>query len=834
MTTRTPTIPALLATAFTQHAARTALIEGDRSISYAQLQHAIAVAARHPAIHAPVDGDSRPVTIIAPLGIECTVLQLAAMFNGRICAPLEAWMPTDGLVEAIEQIGGPVICLDPDVSMALNAHGVALADSGSLHLDRLLADEACDLVDHTDDGNAAAMLLFTSGSTGRAKGVLLAHAALARMLEVDSATSDDTFSITAPPSFGFSIGQTLIPLTAGGVGVYVDLTRHSASEHRDLVVAHRITSVSGTAPLLLDMVRSGPGGRLEGIRSVLVGSQGSTPGEFESLRRVMPGSKVLNIYGSTETGVISKQEYRAADVLPMRGPIPAGRPLEGVEVMVLDDRDEQVARGGIGRLMARLPHPFLGYWNDPAATATKIMTTAGGREWIRTGDLGRIDVDGTVHVVGRTDDLVKIRGRFVDPTEIDGILVADERVESVATVAVPLDVPRQLHTFVVPADPNVTVRELRHLLAQSLPHFALPRRIILIDAIPMNDRGKTDRQVLSNLRPPDDSRSTDTPTLSRSNAEESIIQLFREVLDTDVTLHDDFFAVGGDSLAAAELIAVFADEFHMELTPAQLVANPTAAMLLDHLDRRRPGISPAVVAPPDLITLYDGDHPTSLFWVLSGDHGFGTARLAHQIAPLRSWMVREIGTAPGERPLRSISAIGEHNAGVINDAVSAKTVLIGFSIASVIALETAASLARQGQMTDLLVLIDPPPCGLADLLPRSPNPLRRPRTALRFHRDRWNALHRPWAAENPRSRSGNLIRRTSLLALRHEVPAYEGPTAIILTEEYAVQGGPSLVDPSVGHHAERVVIPGIHRTALTRPEGLLVALDGLLRAHELV
>ncbi|MBU3702354.1 MAG: AMP-binding protein [Acidimicrobiia bacterium] len=828
-----PTIPSVLAPVLTGHPTTTALIDGNRSITYRDLHHAISVASRHPAFVDRPDEDTPPVTIIAPLGIECTIMQLASMFAGRICAPLEVWMPTDRLVDAIEHVGGPVVCLDHDVATALADVGIEPVECSDLRLERLLAAPASELIPPDGDGDDAAMLLFTSGTVGLPRGVLVTHTLLLQMMAPQDVGPEDVIAITAPPSFVFSTGQTLAPLTLGGTGVFADLSRHSSEQYHEIVATTGVTMVSGTAPLLLEMARCAREGSLDGIRAVHFASQATSGDEVAALRDAFADAILQNSYGSTETGLLTMCRWSPDDQLPGPGPIAAGHPVDGVELTVVDDNGSPVLSGGIGEVVVRLPHPFLGYRNDPLATAAKIVTDKDGKEWIRTGDLGRIDDDRALHLVGRTDDPVKIRGRFINPADIDAILGADRRVAQVTTVAVPIDVPRHLDTFVVPSDPEVGTRELRLRLAQSLPHFALPRRIVMIDEIPTNERGKIDRRALAALRPPGNARSTGAPTLSRSNAEESIVQMFREVLDSDVTIHDDFFESGGDSLAAAELIALFADEFHIELTPAQLVANPTAAKLLDHLDRKRPGVPPNGLVPPDLISLYDSNHPTSLYWVLSGDLGFGTARLSRHTAPLRSWMVREIGTAPGERPLPTIAAMGAHNADVIGHALDGRTIVLGFSIGSVLALETAVVLARRGTAADLLVLIDPPLTELADRLRRPPNPLVRPRKALRFQLDRWSDLHRPGDAIDPRDRSHRFVRRTLQLSKRHRLPVHDGATVIILTEEYVAQGGATIVDESVGHHAERIVIPGTHEKALARPEGLVTALGGLLRRRGL-
>jgi len=816
-----PTIPRFLKDSFDLYGARIALIDGDRSITYQQLASAVAVAAAHPAIAAHGAPDPPPVIVIAPLGIGGLVLQLGSLFAGRVCAPLETATPTSRLIPLIDSIGGPVVCLDDEVMSALVDAGVECVDHTTLRLAALLAAHPIELHPPDGDGDTAALLCFTSGSTGDPKGVLIPHSQLVEAAQFAGAVDDDVVGITSPPSFFASMLQSLTSLAFGGTGVYLDLMSRTGAQLHATALDVGLTQFTGSTTHVRELAAAAEAQPLLALRAIDLGGEPTTTDDIEEFRNVFPRARIRNIYGSSETGRITTLDIYPDDDVPPSGHISAGRTDGVLELLLVDDDDRPVPAGRVGRIAVHRPQPFLGYWRDHELTRSRVIDDV-DRQWILSGDLGRIDVDGLLHVVGRTDALVKIRSRFVHPGDIDAILRNDPRIARVVTVAVPLDSPSRLHTIVVPRESDVAAIELHDTLRRSLPFFALPRHIILTDMIPVTDRGKPDRAALAQLPVPTEGPNHSPSSRDQTITEKMVLDVFCDVLAKDVGVDDDFFAVGGDSLAAIEVMAIMASEFGVPLTPARFTTEPTAAGIARLLEQRTLSTS-----PPGLLTLNESDHPTSIFWMLGGHNGFGPTRLAHRTTPVRSSSLRIVGSQPGERVLPSITAIGTHNANVIERNRTERTVLAGFSAGTVMALETARILTDRGTPPDLVILVDPPTREGSESKIRLPNPARHPFTFTRMIKRRFD-YRRPFSGDRPVDIDSRLVMRHSLLISRHIVRDHHGPTAIIVTEHFDAAGGTPFFEGVIAPPISRMVITGNHWTALRDPGPLAAAINELL------
>ena len=850
----TGTIPTAVAGTISRLPGQIALRQGGRALTYAQLGHAVAAAVAAlidlgvtsreidtvagTRVRTDITTAAPPVVVIAPIGLEGTVLQLAVLFSGRVCTPLEPTLGPDALLSIIGSTGGPVVCLDPDLLATLGAAGAPCADPSNLQLSVLLDAPAHDL--HAPDGHPddAALLCFTSGTTGTPKGVLVPHSMLIEAARFARTDETDVVAITSPPSFFASMLQTLLAIAVGGTGIYLDLTTNTPAQLHRIAVDHGLDHVTGTTTHLRELAGASIDEPITSLWGIDLGGEPITSADVELFRRSFPAARIRNIYGSAESGRVTSLDVAPGDDLPPPGPLTAGGPSTGRMVAVFDDDDRPASDGETGHIALHRPEPFLGYWRDPARTASRILHTPDGRVWILTGDLGRLDEKGILTVLGRTDDQVKIRGRFVNPRDIDSLLLADPRIRAAITIPFPADAPTHLRTIIVPAapDPTLTQPALRHSLAQSLPIHSLPRHIILVDRIPTTTRGKPDIAALHRIEPPPPDRpvGADDSAPERTDGtvlEDSLLHSIRELLGIELGSTDDIFAMGADSLMAVELIEMLAEDFGARISPAQLVAHPTAAALAVLL---RNGIDDDT--HPGLTTLFDNDHPTTAFWILGADESFGPARLARRTAPIRSFCTRVIGTRPHERPLPSIAAIGATNAENIDRVRSATTVIIGYSVGTVIALETACALARRGTPADLLILIDPPPVETVEGFRRSnalPSPLRDPRWFLQLLRKRNTELHHPFDTSDPLELVTRMVNRHTRLLLDHTMSSHDGPTELILSQEFVDAGGTPVTDAGLLRPPAPRSIGGTHHEVLVEPAEVTSLILRLLAEHGL-
>jgi acyl-coenzyme A synthetase/AMP-(fatty) acid ligase/acyl carrier protein len=854
-----PTIPSAVAEQVSRRADHVALRDGARTLTYQRLGHAVAAGVRHLVelgvtdaainthsgthVNADITTEQAPVIVIAPLGMDGTVLQLSVLFSGRVCAPLETTLSVESLATTIRFIDGPVICLEPTITASLTAAGVTCVDTSTLTLDALLTAPATELVtpigDAILDPDRAALLCFTSGSTGTPKGILVPHSQLTDAAIFAGTLDDDVVGISSPPSFFASMLQTLVAIGVGGTGMYLDLNASTPRQLHDIAINFGLSQFTGTTTHVRELAKESLDTPIASLWGIDLGGEQTTRADLELFRKAFPKARIRNIYGSAEAGRIATSDYPPDGELPLPGPIPAGHAGERRTLELFDDTNQRVASGQSGRIAIHRPEPFLGYWRNPELTATRTLTTADGRIWVLSGDIGRFSTDGSLTVLGRTDDQVKIRGRFLNPREVDALLLADPRIQAATTIAIPAGAPTHLCTIAVATnldDEATTQPALRNMLAQTLPLYALPRNIIFVDHIPSTTRGKPDTAALQQLaelgEASKSSEVTNPVNTGRTMVEESLLGVIRELLAIDLSITDDIFAMGADSLLAVELIETIAEDFGTRISPAQLVANPTAAKLAELL---RNGITDD--SHPGLTTLFSSDHSTTAFWVLGADESFGPARLAQHMAPVGSFCTKVIGAAPPERLLPSITAIGEANAKAIDRVRSANTVIIGFSAGTLLALETACAMHRQGTPARLLILIDPPDEQRLEDFRQShqlPSPLRHPYVFWRMRRKRDDEMRRPFVPTDSFERSRRFVNRHTRLFLDHTMTPYPGTTAMIISREYVESGGTAVTDAGLAEPCARFEIPGDHQTLLVNAEPLAELISRILREHGLL
>ena len=250
-----------------------------------------------------------------------------------------------------------------------------------------------------------------------------------------------------------------------------------------------------------------------------------------------------------------------------------------MEILLLDEDGQAVRPDDIGEIAIRSRYLSPGYWRRPDLTAAAFRSDpAGGPERIyRTGDLGRRLPDGCLVHLGRKDFQVKIRGFRVEVAEVEGALLSLPTVQEAVVVARE-DRPgdRRLVAYLVPtARPAPTVTALRQALAASVPDYMVPAAYVMLDALPKTPGGKVDRRALP---PPGRTRpALDQPLVApRTPVEATVGAIWQEVLGLDeVGMHDNFFDLGGHSLAASQVIARVTETFHVDLPVRVLFEAPT-------------------------------------------------------------------------------------------------------------------------------------------------------------------------------------------------------------------------------------------------------------------
>jgi amino acid adenylation domain-containing protein len=417
-----------------------------------------------------------------------------------------------------------------------------------------------------------AYAIFTSGSTGRPKGVVVHRHGLADFLRwaVDFAGPQDLSRMLASTSITFDpcMLELFAPLICGG---HVELLSGPLA----LGEGHRSGTYATIVPSVFTALTRD---RSLALRVNTVGSVGEalTAEVVRKLRELVPGCRVANLYGPTESTVYATAAL-AADGVPG-----IGEPLPNVDVHVLDGHLRPAPPGVVGELYVAGDGVARGYLNRPALTADRFVACpfgdAGGRMY-RTGDQVRWTADRRLEYVGRADDQVKVRGFRVEPGEVEAVLSALPGIERAVVVLR----SRRLVGYVVPRPgADVDPAAVRAEAARRLPGYLVPAVVTVLDELPLTASGKLNRRLL-----PDPGRPAGRgPSTER---ERGLCALVAEVLELErVGVDDDFFALGGDSLLALQVVNRARTALGIDIEMSEIFDTPTVAALAAALPAAAP------------------------------------------------------------------------------------------------------------------------------------------------------------------------------------------------------------------------------------------------------
>ncbi|MGA8616086.1 MAG: non-ribosomal peptide synthetase, partial [Xanthobacteraceae bacterium] len=369
--------------------------------------------------------------------------------------------------------------------------------------------------------------------------------------------TETRFLQLAPLSFDASTLEIWGPLLNGGAVVVHPEDVPDLTELGRTIADHKVTTAWLTAALFNQVIDRAPQ-ILHSLSELLTGGEALSVPHVVRALAALPGTKLINGYGPTETTTFATTYAIPRDFKSTNRRVPIGRSLPDTQVYVLDQRQQLLPVGVPGEICIGGSGLALGYLGDSGLTAKKFITDfiSGnpGERLYRSGDRGRLLPDGSLEFIERTDDQVKIRGFRIEPGEIESMLKLHQAAREVVVV-VREDVPgdRRLVAYVAPASAAAQADELREFLKERLPNQMLPSSFVFVDAFPLTPNGKLDRKALPvpEGRPPQIKSSYVAP---RTPTEVTLASIFREVLKLDrVGVHDNFFDLGGYSLLAVQL-----------------------------------------------------------------------------------------------------------------------------------------------------------------------------------------------------------------------------------------------------------------------------------------
>lgn len=449
------------------------------------------------------------VGVLAEKSADAVAGLYGAMKAGAAYVPMDPQAPSIRLATIVQDAGLRCLLVSPEqaaaaVAIAAEASlpGTAVIDLRAGPVDLAGASGPVDVAVSPED---LAYILYTSGSTGAPKGVMISHAnALAFVQWAHVAvgiTGDDRLSSHAPFHFDLSVLDLYATAAAGATVVLVPPEASVfPAELRRFLAHERITVWYSVPSILTQLARRGviADGDLPALRAVLFAGEVFPTKHLHRLMTALPHCRFANLYGPTETNVCTwyqVEEPPATD----EPPIPIGRPVAGARIAVLGEDGETVRQGGAGELYVQGPTVARGYWNDPASTSSRFLADPRpdlGGVWYRTGDLVQQSSDGDLRYLGRLDDQIKSRGYRIELGDVEAAIYAHPAVTDCAVVAMPDElVTSRLHAFVV-VDGEVTESELTRWSARRLPPSMVPESFAIRTSLPRTATGKTDRRGL--------------------------------------------------------------------------------------------------------------------------------------------------------------------------------------------------------------------------------------------------------------------------------------------------------------------------------------------------
>jgi len=527
---------------------------------------------------------AEPVVVLFEHGIQPISAILGVLKAGKFYVPVDPSFPHGRIASILEDSGARLI--------VTSRQNFSLASQMVNNRSQLLDTDAID-ADVSDENlyfpispGSFACIMYTSGSTGDPKGVLQNHRGILHKVMLYTnllhLCSRDRLTLLHYSCFDGCMLHLFGSLLNGASLFPFDPRLGGGKQLARWLIEEQVTIYHSVPMVLRQMIDALTGEEeFPNLRVIQLGAMPITRGDVELYKKHFSSECILvHTMGSTECGIARHYFIHKASQIA-GSTIPVGYAVEDKEVILLDEGGCEVGVGQVGEIAVKSRYLSPGYWRKPQLTLAKFLPdpNGGDQRIYLTGDLGRMEPDSRLFHLGRKDFQVKIRGYKVELNEVEIALLEHPAVKEVAVVGreVPPGDAQIIAYFVPGGEPVPTVSELRSFLTRKLPDYMIPSVFVMLPALPLMLNGKVDRLALPE---PGKSRpELGTPFVAPSTpVEEELSRIWAEVLYLDqVGIRDNFFDLGGHSLAAARVVSQVIKEFQLELPLQSLFQSPTVA-----------------------------------------------------------------------------------------------------------------------------------------------------------------------------------------------------------------------------------------------------------------
>ncbi len=563
----------------------TALIFESEQLSYAELNKRANQLAHY--LRKRGIGPDSAVGICMERSIELVIALYGVIKAGGAYVPLDPEYPSERLAHMLE---------DANIQLLLTQHDVldALPETG---INILQVDQINDFIKDFDDANPVhvarannlAYIIFTSGSTGRPKGVMNEHRGICNRLlwmqDEYPLHSDDRILQKTPFSFDVSVWEFFWPLMTGAQLVLAKPGGHRDTTYlANLIDSIKITTLHFVPSMLQVFLQDPNAGACTSLKRVICSGEALS---FDLQQHFFTtlNAQLHNLYGPTEAAI--DVTHWACKRDSHETSVPIGRPVANTQLYIVDTSGQRVPVGVPGELWIGGTQVARGYINQPELSAAVFvndpLSPHPDARLYRTGDLARWREDGAIEFLGRIDHQIKLRGFRIELGEIEAQLDELGDVQQ-SVVLLREDVPdlKQLVAYIATADTTAFDSEAAlAALGKSLPDYMVPARVIPLTELPLTLNGKIDRSALP---APDAATINKEYEAPRNITEEKLANLWADLLGIErIGIHDNFFALGGHSLVAMQLVSRIMESMQVELPLDTLFNSPTIAGLSETL-----------------------------------------------------------------------------------------------------------------------------------------------------------------------------------------------------------------------------------------------------------
>jgi len=478
---------------------------------------------------------------------------LVAIKLGRTYVPLSLEYPKERLVEMMED--GEIGLVLTETKGILQAIEMKNCSEGVLKVvneDEYFTQKAESMYDDVQVEEALyediTYLLYTSGSTGKPKAVMQSGENILYYVEQYiknfKITSEDRLTLFSSLNHDAAVMDIYTSLISGATLYPFDIRNMEKTE--DLIQWLQTEEITlwHSVPTIYRLLVQSLNGEMNfpALKHIVLGGEAVRRSDLESFQKFFPTARLYNLYGQTEASYNSGEFFNATSKIDK---ITLGRVNNGTEIFLVDDEGNEVGPLETGEIIIISEHSAIGYWKRHELSKEKFITSPMGKIY-RTGDLGKLLLDGRIEFVGRRDSQVKIRGYRVELGEIESMILQHPKVKEVVVLGKSNPQEETYLIGYVVADGEITSVELQKYLSAYLPDYMIPKQVMQLECFPMTSTKKVDRRALGEMEIHQEKKSYEAPN---TNLEIKMAEIWQEILEiTPIGRQNRFFQLGGNSI----------------------------------------------------------------------------------------------------------------------------------------------------------------------------------------------------------------------------------------------------------------------------------------------